>query len=149
MPAINGFGLQVSAQRLDDLDRLALLAATHGTGSVHALDLGCGEGVVSGLLAQSGATVVALDRQDYATSVLKHASVCGQVAGTVRFMHMVLPLGFANWLASGPRWSVVYSQRMLHYLRWEEALEVLSSLRHHGAGGRGLFLGVSGVASEL
>ncbi len=98
MPAAHGFGLQVSAQRLDDLDRLALQAAARGPFPVHALDLGCGEGVVSCLLARAGATVVAIDRQDYETSVLNRASVCGEATGSVRFVRMVLPRPFAGWL---------------------------------------------------
>lgn len=145
------FGHQVADVRMDDLDRRALAsvgARSAGAAPPAVLDLGCGVGAMSVALAVAGARVVAADRADVRVRIERRQTGAGLPPGAVRFVQAEVPADLDALNPDAP-WQVVYSQRMLHYLPAAQALRVLSQLRRHCAARADVYLGVSGLDSEL
>lgn len=139
--------------RVDDLDAAAILhvrsAASDALPSMRpiVLDLGCGSGAQSVRMALSGGLVYSIDSRDHcvaaAVAACKHLGISVQVTqADARCLHEVPALSTVSF-------DVIYCQRMLHYLKHGEALGVLAYLRRKTAARAKLYLGLSGMASEL
>lgn len=150
----NRYGIQVSSVRADILDaeaiaQVKLLASeTLPVRRPLVLDLGCGAGVQSARMACAGGLVYAIDVVDYRSHVISAAVAAGQ-PWHVRFKQVdARHLNNSSTLEAMP-FDMVYCQRMLHYLRYGEALGVLTYLHRKIVPLGTLFLGLSGMASEL
>jgi len=148
-PTASGHGVDISSQRTDDLDDAALAEVRRlfETNAVRPLvfDLGCGFGAHSARLAVAGAAVVAFDLDDNREQVAQRAAEVG-LAGQVNFVQMDIRKGLAP-LQLRP--DVIYSQRTLHYLTFDEAKTVLTLLAGKNTEPMSFFLSASGLNSEL
>ena len=151
--AKSGHGLEIAAQRLDSLDKCVLhyvtdLRKTRADHPALVLELGCGSGGLTKTIAGLGAEVLAIDKEDYEDEVLKNdvGSALTQQA-SIRFFRASLPTFPSE--AGKCVFDCVVSQRALHYLRYEETKAVLVWCRQHMRADGRLFLGVSGLGSEL
>lgn len=144
----DGHGIDVSTQRVDDLDMMALdniMTRVECGEHVRVADLGCGHGGQTLRMWRAGATVAAIDivdQHDHLTIGANNGIDC-------------VKLDLRNIVVDRPQlpyapWDIVYSQRTLHYLKWREAVDLLHVLRaEYMAQGGHLFLSVSGLNSEL
>lgn len=136
-------GADIAAQRIDDLDRACLFACTSPHQSVYALDLGCGSGAHTLRMLQAGAHVTALDIGDYAATFQKYSD---EFPGAVQFIRA--DISNLDVLNLSPL-NIVYSQRTLHYLPFEEALRVLRLCAKLSQRSVRFYLSASGLSSEL
>ncbi len=137
-----GFGNDISSQRLDDLDKAAISCLLRNPGSTF-LDLGCGEarvGLAASLIA--GSTIL-VDAVDLSQKVQKFRAL---MHAPVRFLHLDAKALTPDLL---PPLHIAYSQRFIHYLRYAEALDLLSVVFSRSEPGASLFLSASGIQSEL
>jgi SAM-dependent methyltransferase len=145
------FGFQVSAIRRDELDLLVLESLT--SRDEHrvrpsVLDLGCGMGAMSVALAAAGAQVLAIDRNDFSEELTAQCQRCGVSEDSLLFRQATAPQDLISIVPTAP-WDIIYSQRMLHYLRRSDAFDVLVELRRCSSLSTHLYLGASGLNSEL
>jgi SAM-dependent methyltransferase len=150
-PTEGGHGNDIASQRTDELDLLAVanitarMARSVGKSTVRALDIGCGKGGQAARMAMAGAQVMAIDVEDCADEVAALMREAGVGDGSWAFRQMgIEDIGKLNF-----RPEIVVCQRMIHYLRWDDALRALSSLRLVAADGAMLYLSASGMHSEL
>lgn len=149
IPTISGHGVDIASQRIDDLDHASLnwigeYVLCNGRAPV-AFDLGCGFGAHSMRMVEAGADVLAVDLDDNRHKVLNQAVPKG-LASRIRFVQMDIRKGL-RLIHENP--SLVYSQRTFHYLRFSEAVEVLSALSKKNKQVIRFFISASGIDSEL
>jgi SAM-dependent methyltransferase len=148
-PTASGHGVDIASQRMDDLDQASIdeVIRLSATNTVRPLvyDLGCGFGAQSVRLAAAGATVMAFDLDDNREEIRSRAVADG-VAEHVSFVQLDIRKGLMPLLAK-PK--VIYSQRTLHYLTFDEAKALLVMLANKNTGPMTFFLSVSGMRSEL
>ena len=158
----DGYGGEISSQREDALDRMALdYAATATAWSDNrpavAYDIGCGQGAMAMKFASIGCDVVACDIEPmpHLVAFANKASVKSAVAApparnTVTGQSLLMVVADArqvDWRGFPPP-DLVYSQRFLHYLRFPEAVALIRALT--GRSPRcNLYLSMSGWHSEL
>ena len=144
----SGHGADISSQREDDLDRLALqlskrLVSVNLARSPVVYDIGCGYGAMSIKLAEIGCTVVACDIEPM-PALRSFAAKTGKILAE----HIVeADARYLDWAAFPPP-DIVYSQRFLHYLRFSEALALIRGTTSRGIGCEA-YLSMSGLRSEL
>lgn len=145
-----GFGLDVAATRADELDDACakFVADLFGQTGIapRVLDVGCGAFGQSVRLCNAGAVVTAVDinprlsstYSDFASQVLKDriTFICDD-ARTMAFE------------GANSAFDVIYSQRMLHYLKWNDAVALLKKLITASRSNARFFCSVSGLQSEL
>lgn len=158
----SGHGIDVSSQRMDDLDQHAVeyilthenLAHEHYFQHVHALDAGCGFGGQAARMARAGASVTAMDVHDYAGEVLQSMMVHGvSLEGRFQFVQASVEeepkLSWSHHSLKPERFDLIMCQRMIHYLKYESALKAVKWFyeiaQRHGK----LYLSASGLESEL
>lgn len=146
-PTEGGHGMDIASQRVDELDRWAIerVEALHAVRAVCALELGCGHGGQAARLARAGAQVLAIDVVDHAVQVAASMREQGIDASTWAFRC----IGIERVASLGVQADVIVCQRMIHYLRWRDALDALSALRRSAADAAMLYLSASGIDSEL
>ena len=154
-----GHGIDVASQRLDELDRLACdFVAQHRRRrpdrSPLAMDMGCGAGGLCVALAAAGADCLGIDRIDFGEAFQRlndERAVGGKTAPErVRFL-------LADFLALSPDFlgryqgaaSLIVSQRALHYTPYPQAVAAIQQFRGLLRPDGRLFLGLSGLGSEL
>lgn len=148
-PVAAGFGVDISSQRLDDLDMRTLDAilafrTAHGGGPA-VFDLGCGLGAQTIRMASAGAAVFAFDVTDNGAALTAQAEEAG-CRDLVNFYTKDIRQGFTD-VPVQP--DIVYSQRTLHYLAFADAEAVLRGLVQQATAGARFFLSASGLRSEL
>jgi SAM-dependent methyltransferase len=140
--SFNGFGIDIACKRTDDLDRLSLEYLSAKSDN-RVLDIGCGMGGHSLRLAKIGVDVVALDKHDFSKEFAEYRQnlpenklrfICGDVLDLQDLLHE-------------QRFTDVYMQRILHYLRYREADRVLRELRDLVQDK--LFISVTGIESDI
>lgn len=138
-------GSDIASQRLDSLDR-ACLNDVLARESPRVLDFGCGLGSFGLRCAVLGARVVLNDLMEppgiaacaQALSDCLHAVEIECVAGDIRSV-----------VAQFGAFEILYSQRMLHYLPYADAVAVLKTLGRGGGPSQKAFLSLSGLGSDL
>jgi len=140
------YGVDVTSSRLDDLDKRLLtdvsLRVTHEEMAT-VLDVGCGQGGLSVALAKVGATVVALDRDDYLHCIETRLKEKPELSVSVQFIHDDIS---TMDLSTIGHFDMVVMQRVLHYLPYQTAKNILSILRQCTDR---LYLSVTGVQTEI
>jgi len=147
--ALDGFGIDISTQRADDLDNelLALIKANNGN-VLRVLDLGCGMGGQTLRMAALGCHVTSVDALDF-SMVITHG--CNQLNIPVEKVQFInADIRNTGGYLHG-EYHYIYSQRAVHYLPYIEAKQLLTELREHLRKGfeSKLFISVSGLHSEL
>jgi hypothetical protein len=145
-PTTGRHGGNISSQRLDELDVQALRYALQlRNQQAAALDLGCGLGLQGLRFATLGLRSLLIDRLPVEQTVLGRTDLAA-----------LLPISYlqrdARHLTAADlpaRLQLCYSQRFLHYLRFEEAVALLRLIRQRMEPGAKLFLSASGLDSEL
>jgi Methyltransferase domain len=158
IPGELGLGTDINLDRQDDLDMEASKFVTQrvqrfGTREVVGVDFGCGLGAQSVRFALSGANVYAIDLADTADviqqlygSEISAGNSRGE-PGQIFFVQTdIRDFDFAS-IQTGA--DFFYSQRALHYLRFQDAKKLLMQLRAISKVNTRLFIGVSGLDSPL
>jgi SAM-dependent methyltransferase len=142
-PTRAGYGLEISAVRLDELDQQFLSRIGEWKWPdrrPRVLEIGCGSGTLAREAAGIGAVVAAIDARSGPTPI-------DDADHRISFFSASAPL-FPEALESS-RFDFVVSQRTLHYLTYPDCAAALRWCRRHAAPGARIFLGVSGISSEL
>lgn len=145
MPSMK-YGVDVANSRLDDLDKRLLTDVRLRVGRgevVRVLDIGCGQGGLSVALAQAGATVVALDRDDYLQNIKVRLENEPALSGSVEFVQADISEIDLSTLGN---FDCVVLQRVLHYLPYVTAKNVLITLRQQS---EQLYVSVTGIETEI
>ena len=142
--SFSGYGVDVSSQRADDLDKLCREHLTAKSSS-RVLDLGAGAGGLSVRLAAAGAEVIAVDSYDFGR-VFHQLRIKNHFQETqLQFVCEDVTSAPAGWMPDGITDVVV--QRTIHYIRYAEALRLLSFL--YQAVTDKLFISVTGMDSVV
>jgi len=144
--ATDGYGHDISSQRLDELDFACLQFALkkHATGSI-GIDLGCGLGTPSIAFALAGARMTLVDR----APLDGRFEELGRLIPTENLRFVRSDLTRLTDTALPAELDFAYSQRTLHYLHYTKALALISRLASHLRAGGRMFLSASGLDSEL
>lgn len=154
-----GHGIDVASQRLDELDRLACdfvahQRRRHPDRSPLVMDMGCGAGGLCAALAAAGADCLGVDRIDFGQALQRlndERAVGGKTApGRIRFLladFLALPPDFSSQHQGAA--ALVVSQRALHYAPYPQAVAAINRFRGLLRPDGRLFLGLSGLGSEL
>ena len=144
--SVASHGIDIASQWVDELDleTLRFVVSTKMPKRV-ALDLGCGLGVQGIRFAVLGCRSVLYDIVDMEERIERVRQALE--IPTLEFRQIDL------WQATledfPPAAGVAYSQRFIHYLRFDEASRLLALLAGRLCTGARLFLSASGLASEL
>ncbi len=148
LPIGKGFGADIASQHEDELDQACLAYAQElkEKGSpFSALDIGGASGTQAKRLAACGARVWLIDLVDRLSEVEKKA--LGSSA--ITFIPADVRDVFAKpW--EGPPFSIVYAQRMLHYLPYDDALCLLKTIQTYSLPQQThFFLSAAGLDTEF
>jgi SAM-dependent methyltransferase len=145
-PTIGNHGVDIAAQRADDLDGMALEHLRSIKDQARALDVASASGGQAVRMALAGADVLALDIDDYSEAFYSAAN-SASVGGQCRFVQQdITDYDVAGNLG---RFDVIVCQRMIHYVPYGVAIEVVQTLKQALKPGGRLFLSASGLHSEL
>lgn len=136
----DGKGADIASQRFDDLDKRCLAAAKVAAVQepVVVLDVGAGRcALANAAAAIEGVRAVAVDPGDFS----EHA---GEGVDYIK-------ASIEDALDSGdiPAFHIAYSQRTVHYLPFEKAAAVLSTIADRIKSPGYLFISASGMGTEL
>lgn len=141
-----GHGADIASQRADDLDLLAI-EQIKSMGSAFALDVACGAGGQALRMVVAGALTVATDALDMGDIIARQASQLeGNLSRRISFIQSdmreinKLPVSLAD---------VIVCQRAIHYLKFDEAMQVVIHMKNLLRPGGRLYLSASGLNSEL
>jgi hypothetical protein len=141
-------GVDVSSQRLDNLDKTALRYALDldlYEKSHSAVDLGCGFGSQGVRFSLFGMDTTLIDIHDISDRVDLLADLFS--IGDLQFIQTDVRKLRPDDLPDAI--SVLHSQRFIHYLTFEEALDLFSLLADRMALSGRAFISASGLHSEL
>lgn len=145
-PSIGGrFGVDIALQRADDLDTMAILHAYNHPGA-RALDAASAGGGQALRLAQVGANTLAIDIEDYSLPFLAAARQ-HKVENSCQFIQC--DLRNYNIAESHAPFDIVVCQRMLHYVPFSVAVEIVKGFYKALTTNGCLYVSASGIASEL
>jgi|GEM_PF-389038 len=152
---VTGHGVDIASQRTDDLDKKALAFIKSLTrnreGNIRVLDVGCGPGGQAVRMVQAGASVTALDMVNYSEQINTSMRRAGLESG-LEFRQAQIPQDIdrrANPNLVLEEVSIIFSQRMIHYLPLKRAQRALAVFRDICEEGGRLYLSASGLTSEL
>jgi len=136
------FGHDISSQRLDDLDRMALTCLLSENKKTF-LDIGCGEARVGFAASMIADKAILVDVVDISEKVERFRSATN---ANIEFFNMD-----ARSMTRGhvEKVDIAYSQRFIHYLRFGEAQSLLALIHGYSCSGSYLFVSASGIESEL
>lgn len=140
---IGGYGYDISSQRLDNLDKFALLhlIKSHRKGFI---DIGCGYGRVGLIAALMSENTILIDSDiDISVKVDMLRTITNS---NVKFFNMDVRELTPYYLRDI---DIVYSQRFIHYLKYNEAKELLTMIYNNTGNDLYLFISASGINSEL
>jgi len=144
--AATSHGAEIAAQWLDELDRetLRFVVSSQMPKRV-ALDLGCGLGVQGVRFAVLGCKSILFDVVD----IEQRMERIRQALGIQNLEFKQIDLRNAGPEDFPAEIGVVYSQRFIHHLRFDEASHLLSVLASRLCANGRLFISASGIGSEL
>ena len=146
-------GADIATQRADDLDQESVRHAQLHAG-LAALDVGCGAGGQAARLAGVGARVTGLDMPGLVDAFMGHMDASrasyGEAWGSADFFGSNMLDIPQEWLdAHAKSFSQITCQRAIHYVRREQAVDILTKLRQALADDGKMFISCSGLESEL
>jgi SAM-dependent methyltransferase len=117
------YGVDIASTRLDDLDKRVLADVRERISrgeEASVLDVGCGRGGLAAALVAAGATVTALDIDDYRDEYV------GCTNGRLEWVRADI----RAWVKDNMKqYDIVVLQRVLHYLPYADAKELLLALQ--------------------
>jgi SAM-dependent methyltransferase len=158
LPGDEGFGHDINYDRRDSLDlkaeqRVARLLNRRRSQRVTVLDLGCGLGRQSVEFARRGANVFSVDLIDaspFIREMFAKRQIDGNQENWFEKIHFLQKdLREIDFSSLGADLDIVYSQRTIHYLRYNEAVSVLRAIRDVTSRAARAYIGVSGLHSPL
>ncbi|MDD4616694.1 MAG: class I SAM-dependent methyltransferase [Alphaproteobacteria bacterium] len=146
IPTTGCHGSDISTQRMDDLDRNCLSfikkRLSEDAASFIAVDIGGGSGAQSKRMAELGANIFFVDLSDQAEAIEAFNAHLGRAA--IKFYR-----GDVREISSWPsNIGCVYSQRMLNYLPYRDALALLTRLKTIVLPQTKFFLSTGGLDTE-
>jgi SAM-dependent methyltransferase len=139
-------GVDTASQWMDELDLETLrFAVSPKVPKRVAVDLGCGLGTQGIRLGVLGCRSVLYDLVDISERIER----VRQALGLDKLAFRQLDLRQATLEDFPPDTGVVYSQRFIHYLRFEEASRLIATLASRLCATGRLFISASGLGSEL
>lgn len=137
--------LDLSSQPIDDLDTACLIHIEEND-IKHALDLGGGAGKHSIRMAQAGARVTLIDRQDPSHNIqtVEESGICGK--GQINLVQTEFT--DINFDVIGT-YDLVYSQRALNYLPYKDFMSLTEKLIDGLPPLGHFYLSVSGFDNEF
>lgn len=142
--SFSGFGVDVAIKRTDDLDK-KMLEHLRLKNKSRVLDLGSGAGGQSVRMVEVGAVVTAVDVYDFSSEFAEHRLNKKIDTETLKFIcGDIIQL---SELISNETFTDVSIQRTLHYLPYQQALDLLKFLRTIVSDK--LFISVTGMDSAV
>ncbi len=139
-------GVDISSQRMDDLDRKCLqFALEKNSDELAAVDLGCGLGIQGVRIALSGIKTLLIDFLDIESRI-------GQCSGLLNLQNIQFLQKDARLLVPQDlpeKIQILYSQRFIHYLKFAEAEALIAMVAGRMETGGRVFLSASGIDTEL
>lgn len=139
-----GFGVDVAQSRADDLDK-KMIKALVAYEAPTVLDVGCGAGGQSLRLVNAGARVHGVDIFDFSIIFSQLCTEHDVPESTLSFTCGPIEAILSDFTDN--QFQLCSMQRMLHYLPYKKAREVLTDLRRVVEGP--LFLSVTGIDSDI
>lgn len=139
-------GIDISKSRLDDANREVVRFALGYKGKKVAVDIGCGSGRVSIILALMGFDVWLYDIQDLA-SYYKRVGEALDISNRLHFKQLDINVMTGEDLPTDI--TLTIAQRTLHHVRYSNALSVLSTIYKKTIKGGKLYMSLSGIDSKL
>jgi len=145
VPTTGRHGSDIASQRADDLDRGCLEYVQKQLNvkkTLQVVDIGGGLGAQSMRMAKAGADVLMIDLSDRVEAIAAFNATCGREA--IRFLRKDVR-EIKDWPQG---LGCVYSQRMINYLPYEDALSLLTMLRSYALSGAFFFFSSGGIDTE-
>lgn len=137
-----GYGHDISSQRFDDLDKSALICALKYN-KKRFIDIGCGEARVGLTASIITDCAILVDIVDVSDKINKFRS---NMNTNIEFINIDARALTPDQVM---RVDIAYSQRFIHYLRYEEAKKLLAIVFEGSEKDAFLFISASGIKSEL
>lgn len=141
-PTDDGHGVDIASQRQDELDRASLDFIRASKKPVTAIDLGGGFGAHAARMAQAGADVLMIDIADMRDENFRKTAE----AGKLRFLQRDMAALSASDLPADI--DVLYSQRTIHYLPYDQAKTALTTIFNRMAPDSAVFISAAGWDTE-
>lgn len=139
-------GTDIASQRMDDLDRKCIEYALQLNDKVpFALDIGCGLGIQGVRLAVLGVETLLIDILDISPTINALSTLLG--VRNLKLLKEDARNIKPNNIPKEP--DIVFSQRFIHYLKYQEAENLISTLSMMMQPGSRIFISASGLYSEL
>jgi len=139
-------GTDIAKQRLDHLDIAAIKHILGQQGrKMMALDLGCGWGIQGLRFASLGVTTTLIDQLPPEQMVIG----TGDLNKALPINYQQVDLNDLNALQLPPTLNLIFSQRFIHYLPFNQAVRLLQLLRGQVVDDARLYLSASGLDTEL
>ena len=145
IPTTGVHGGDISSQRVDGLDKRVLRDVLNRDEGLSALDIGCGLGAQGMRLSLLGADVTLIDIMD--------------LRDRIELLNQLFDIGELEYLQKDVRdlqpsdlcteFDIVYSQRFIHYLKYENAVELVDLLAGHVRPNGRIYISASGLNTEL
>lgn len=139
-----GHGVDVAIKRADDLDKL-MIENIVSKKEVKVLDLGCGAGGQSVRMVEAGAKVTAIDVHDFSKEFESYKNERGISDDVLHYING--DITNLSELISGKTFTEVCMQRVLHYLTYVQAIELLKVL--YEVTEDKLYISVTGIGSDV
>lgn len=139
-----GHGVDVAIKRADDLDKL-MIENIVSKKEVKVLDLGCGAGGQSVRMVEAGAKVTAIDVHDFSKEFESYKNE--RVISDDVLHYINGDITNLSELISGKTFTEVCMQRVLHYLTYVQAIELLKVL--YEVTEDKLYISVTGIGSDV
>ena len=146
---LNGYGIDISMQRIDDLDAEMLKSVESSKlPNLRAIDLGCGQGGQSLRIALRNCDVTAVDIQDFSKEI---AEGCMENKISKERIHFIKSDIQQTSVYLAGQYNFIYSQRAFHYIDYKDLEKLLKILKQHFVENNEskLFASVSGLETEL
>jgi len=150
LPTDGGYGIDVASQRRDQLDDECLeyvFARTKAGLETTAVDLGGGYGAQSMRMAQAGAAVTMIDIADMATPHFAQAIV-EQNIPPQRLSYLRKDFALLSENDVPAAFSVLYSQRAIHYVPYRTVQALMRMLFNRMAPGGRAYISAAGYDTE-
>lgn len=141
-PTDDGHGVDIASQRQDELDKASLAFIRQANKPMRAVDLGGGFGIHSVRMAEAGADVTMIDIADMTADSFRNSAASQKLRFVQKDFAALSPEDLPE------RFDVLYSQRAIHYVPYDEAKKTLRMMFNHMVQGGAVFISAAGWDTE-